>query len=136
MEPRNLVLTVTFALVLAGCGKKEASAPAATATAPAATTASAPSQAAAPTTSGVDVGEDVFGKACRACHEMGIAGAPKLGDAADWAPRIAQGMDVLYQHSLEGFTGKKGVMPAKGGFTTLSDAEVTAAVDYMVLRAR
>lgn len=136
MQTKNLVLAVTVVLLMGGCGKKEAPAPAATAPAPPATTASAPPQAAAPTTSGADVGEDVFRKACRACHELGIAGAPKLGDAADWGPRIAQGTDVLYQHSLKGFTGKKGVMPAKGGFTTLSDAEVTAAVDYMVSRAQ
>jgi len=136
MQTKNLVLAVTVVLLMGGCGRKEAPAPAATAPAPPATTASAPPQAAAPTTSGADVGEDVFRKACRACHELGIAGAPKLGDAADWGPRIAQGTDVLYQHSLKGFTGKKGVMPAKGGFTTLSDAEVTAAVDYMVSRAQ
>lgn len=136
MQTKNLVLAVTVVLLMGGCGKKETSAPAATSPAPPATTASAPPQAAASTTSGVGVGEDVFRKACRACHELGIAGAPKLGDAADWGPRIAQGTDVLYQHSLKGFTGKKGVMPAKGGFTTLSDAEVTAAVDYMVSRAQ
>lgn len=136
MQTKNLVLAVTVVLLMGGCGKKEAPAPAATTPAPPATTASAPPQAAAPTTSGADVGEEVFRKACRACHELGIAGAPKLGDAADWGPRIAQGTDVLYQHSLKGFTGKKGVMPAKGGFTTLSDAEVTAAVDYMVSRAQ
>lgn len=136
MQTKNLVLAVTVVLLMGGCGRKEAPAPAATTPAPPATTASAPPQAAAPTTSGVGVGEDVFRKACRACHELGIAGAPKLGDAADWGPRIAQGTDVLYQHSLKGFTGKKGVMPAKGGFTTLSDAEVTAAVDYMVSRAQ
>lgn len=136
MPTLNLVLAITVVLMLGGCGKKEAPAPAATAPAPAATAASSSPDAAAESSTGADVGEDVFRKACRACHEMGIAGAPKLGDAADWGPRIAQGMDVLYQHSLKGFTGKKGVMPAKGGFTTLSDAEVTAAVDYMVGRAQ
>lgn len=136
MTMSNLLFAITVVLMLGGCGKKEAPAPTATATAPAGATATPSTQVAAATTPGVEVGEDVFRKACRACHEMGIAGAPKLGDAADWSPRIAQGMDVLYQHSLKGFTGKKGVMPARGGFTTLSDHEVKAAVDYMVSRAQ
>ncbi len=66
------------------------------------------------------------------CHGPGIAGAPKLGDKADWGPRIAKGKDTLYKHAIEGFTGSKGVMPPKGGATTLSDDEVKTAVDYMV----
>ena len=119
---------VLAAIMIAGCGQKEAPAAAAQSPVPG-STAGAP--AAAP-----GAGEAVFRKTCRACHEQGIAGAPRLGDAADWAPRIAQGTDSLYQHSLEGFTGTKGVMPPKGGFTTLSDAEVTAAVDYMVGQAQ
>ena len=74
--------------------------------------------------------------ACVACHGAGIAGAPKLGDAADWGPRIAQGDALLLEHALKGFTGKKGMMPAKGGFVTLSDAEVKAAIDYMVANSK
>lgn len=136
MPTKILVPAIAVVLMVGGCGKKEAPTTAAPAPAPAAAnTTASPQAAAAPTTAG-NVGEDVFRKACRACHEMGIAGAPKLGDAADWGPRIAQGTDVLYRHSLQGFTGKKGIMPAKGGFTTLSDDEVTAAVDYMVSRAQ
>ena len=84
----------------------------------------------------VPTGEDVFRKACRACHELGIGGAPKVGDTADWGPRIAQGKDVLYRHALEGFTGKKGVMPPKGGFTSFPDEHVKAAVDYMAARSQ
>jgi cytochrome c5 len=68
---------------------------------------------------------------CAMCHAAGVAGAPKPGDKADWAPRIAQGKDTLYKHAMEGFTGSKGVMPARGGATTLSDDDVKAAVDYM-----
>lgn len=136
MPTKNLVLAIAAVLVIGGCDKKEAATTAAPTPAPPATTTRTSPQAAATPTTAVAVGEDVFRKACRACHEMGIAGAPKLGDASDWGPRIAQGMDVLYRHSLQGFTGKKGVMLPKGGFTTLSDDEVTAAVDYMVARAR
>lgn len=62
------------------------------------------------------------------CHGTGIAGAPKLGDAAAWKARIAQGKAVLHQHALKGIR----TMPPKGGNPALPDAEVTAAVDYMV----
>jgi cytochrome c5 len=54
-----------------------------------------------------------------------------LGSKEDWAPRIAQGKDVLYKHAIEGFTGEKGVMPPKGANPSLSDDDVKAAVDYM-----
>lgn len=133
---KSLVPAIAVLLMMGGCAKKEAPTAAAPTPPPAATTTSSSQQAPAVPTTASNVGEDVFRIACRACHEMGIAGAPKIGDAADWGPRIAQGTDVLYRHSLQGFTGKKGVMPPKGGFTTLSDDEVTAAVDYMVARAQ
>ncbi len=77
-------------------------------------------------------GPQVFNQACNACHGAGIGGAPKNGDKAAWAARIAQGNAVLYRHALEGYQGATGVMPAKGGWANLSDAEITAAVDYMV----
>jgi cytochrome c5 len=76
-------------------------------------------------------GEAVYRKACVTCHATGLAGAPKLGDAADWGPRIAQGDALLFEHATKGFTGKKGVMPPKGGFVTLSDDEIRAAIAYM-----
>jgi cytochrome c5 len=66
------------------------------------------------------------------CHAAAVAGSPKPGDKADWGPRIAQGRDVLYKHAIEGFTGAKGMMPPRGGASTLTDDEVKAAVDYMV----
>ena len=66
------------------------------------------------------------------CHAAGVAGAPKPGDKADWGPRIAQGKDTLYKHAIEGYTGAKGMMPARGGNTKMSDEDVKAAVDYMV----
>ena len=59
-------------------------------------------------------GKATYDSACTVCHTAGVAGAPKLGDKADWGPRIAQGKDKLYEHSLKGFQGKKGFMPAKG----------------------
>jgi cytochrome c5 len=81
-------------------------------------------------------GQDVYTKTCSVCHAAGVAGAPKLGDKADWGPRVAQGKNVLYEHAIKGYTGKKGAMPAKGGNTALADADVKAAVDYMVAQAK
>ena len=77
-------------------------------------------------------GETVYNQACVACHGAGIAGAPKFGDKAAWAPRIAQGIDTLHTHALQGFQGKAGYMPPKGGRTDLSDQSVINAVDYIV----
>ena len=77
-------------------------------------------------------GPQVYNSACLACHGPGIAGAPILGDVGAWAPRIAQGADVLYDHAINGFSGEAGYMPAKGGRTDLSDEEIAAAVDYMI----
>ena len=85
---------------------------------------------------GSDAGKAVFTKTCAMCHAAGVGGAPKPGDKADWGPRIAQGKDVLYQHALQGFTGKKGMMPPKGANAALSDAEVKSAVDYMVAQSK
>lgn len=81
-------------------------------------------------------GPQVFNQACNACHGAGIGGAPKNGDKAAWAARIAQGDATLYKHALEGFQGATGFMPAKGGWANLSDGEITAAVDYMVSQSR
>jgi len=80
----------------------------------------------------IAMGKTIYGKHCMACHAAGVAGAPKLSDAAVWEPRIAQGMDTLYGHAINGFKGSMGFMPAKGGFATLNDDEVKAAVAYMV----
>ena len=73
-------------------------------------------------------GADTYKQACQACHMTGAAGAPKLGDKAAWAPRLAQGNDALYTAVIKG----KGAMPPKGGQAQLSDDAVKAAVDYMV----
>lgn len=81
-------------------------------------------------------GQKTYQTACFACHDTGAAGAPKIGDKADWAPRIAQGTATLEEHALKGYKGKKGVMPAKGGRADISDADVKAAVAHMVSQSR
>lgn len=93
--------------------------------------------AAAGAAAGLDLakGEALYKSTCQACHAAGVAGAPKLDDKADWAPRIAQGEETLFKHSIEGFTGQKGVMPPKGG-STAPDEDVKAAVMYMVSHAK
>lgn len=80
-------------------------------------------------------GQGVYSMACTACHGAGIAGAPKTGDTAAWAPRIEQGMDTLVRHAIEGFQGDAGYMPPRGGFSNLSDEQVREAVQYMVDQA-
>ena len=77
-------------------------------------------------------GKKVYESTCHVCHQAGVAGAPKLGDKAAWAPRIKQGMDTLLQSALKG----KGAMPPKGGNTSLSDADIRAAIEYMVSQAK
>ena len=101
--------------------------------APSATAATAPAPTAAPATAAADsnAGKALYSATCVACHGAGIAGAPKFGDKAGWAPRIAQGSNVLYEHALKGFQGKAGVMPPKGG-SNAPDSDVKSAVDYMV----
>ena len=77
-------------------------------------------------------GDEVYEGACKACHGEGLAGAPKAGDKAAWAPRVAQGKAKLYEHALKGFTGTKGTMPAKGGRTDLEDDLIKQAVDHLL----
>ena len=81
-------------------------------------------------------GQQVYQAGCVACHGAGIAGAPKLGDKGQWAKRIAKGADTLYASAVNGVQGSGGAMPAKGGNPALSDAEVKAAVDYMVAQSK
>ena len=101
---------------------------------PTAASAAATTTTATATLVSADAGEKLFGSVCTTCHTAGLMGAPKLGDKAAWAPRIAQGKDTLYKHAISGYQGKSGVMPAKGG-SQASDDEVKAAVDYMVSKA-
>jgi cytochrome c5 len=111
-----------------------APAEAAPAEAAAAPAAAAPETAAA--TADAGKGKEIYDTVCAVCHGAGIAGAPKLGDKAAWEARIAQGPDTLHQHAIQGFMGKAGMMPPKGGRADLSDEDVKAAVDYMVGAAK
>lgn len=77
-------------------------------------------------------GTQVYDQVCSVCHAAGLTGAPMLTDQANWAPRIAQGQDVLRDHVLNGFQGEAGIMPPKGGRVDLSDDEVLAAMRHML----
>ena len=90
--------------------------------------AAAPAAAAPAAAAGKPDGKKVYDTVCSVCHAAGVAGAPKFGDKAAWGPRIKTGMDALYTSALKG----KAAMPAKGGNAALPDADVKAAVDYMV----
>lgn len=81
-------------------------------------------------------GKDLFENVCKTCHGTGLAGAPKAGDKSAWSSRLAEGMPTLYQHALNGYTGKTGVMPAKGGRTDLSDDLIKKGVDYLTSLAK
>lgn len=102
-----------------------AAAPAPAAAAPAAP--AAPAAAAPAAAASAEVGKKVYDQVCAACHAAGVAGAPKVGDKAAWAPRIKEGMDAVHNFALKG----KGVMPPKGGYAG-PDADVIAAANYMV----
>ncbi|MDP2255500.1 MAG: c-type cytochrome [Polaromonas sp.] len=103
--------------------------PVVTAAAPAAASPAAPvaATAAPATVAAVGAGEALYKQACVACHASGVAGSPKLGDKAAWAPRIKTGLDMLTASVIKG----KGAMPPKGG-SAASDADIRSAVEYMV----
>ena len=88
--------------------------------------------AAAAQNDGPKSGEQIVQTVCGACHTTGLLNSPKIADKAAWAPRIAQGVDVLYKSALNG----KNLMPARGGNPALSDDEMKAAVDYLVKQAK
>lgn len=78
-------------------------------------------------------GPQVYNQACIACHAPpGVAGAPVIGDNEAWVSRVAQGIDTLTDHALNGYQGSAGFMPAKGGRLDFSDEEVIAAMQYML----
>jgi cytochrome c5 len=137
----EIARAVSYMANTAGAAFPEPSAPAA-AGAPAAPAAPAPAAAAAPAAAPAAVaaatpapaaaaaggnGEALYKQACVACHAAGVAGAPKVGDKAAWAPRIAQGLPALVTSAIKG----KNAMPPKGG-SAAPDADVKAAVEYMV----
>lgn len=119
------------AATAAAPGSPAAAAPVAAAAA-AAGAAAAPAPAAAPaaatqTVAAAGNGQALYNQACLACHAAGVAGAPKVGDKAAWAPRLAQGLPALVNSAIKG----KGAMPPKGG-SAAPDTEIGAAVEYMV----
>jgi cytochrome c5 len=81
---------------------------------------------------GTRSGEEVVKAVCQVCHGAGLLGAPKIGDKAAWHPRLAQGLSTLHEHAIKGIR----TMPPKGGNASLSDAEVDAAVDYMLSQSK
>jgi cytochrome c5 len=82
-------------------------------------------------------GKTIYDNLCHSCHTAGVAGAPKLGDKAAWGPRIAEGLDTLIKHATEGYKGPDGnMMPARGGNPSLNDAQVKAAVTWIVSQAK
>jgi len=97
----------------------------------AATVAPGAAPAATVAAAGSGAGEALYKQACQVCHAAGVAGAPKFGDKAAWAPRIQEGMEAMYAIALHG----KGAMPARGG-TSASDEDIKAAVDYMAAAAK
>lgn len=158
MKKLPLAVAISAALLLAACGKEapQAEAPAAPAAAPAAEApkveapaaetpkaeeaapAATPAAAEAPKaeeTASID-GKSIYNRTCSMCHAAGVAGAPKPGDKENWAPRIAQGNETMYKHSIEGYTGNSGMMPARGGNPKLTDDEMKAAVDFMVAQSK
>lgn len=78
--------------------------------------------------SGPRAPEDIYNTYCTACHASGVAGAPVTGDAAAWEPRVAQGIETVYDHAINGLNA----MPPKGTCSDCSDDEIKAVVDYML----
>ena len=123
----------------AGAASAEAAAPAApaaetaapAATAAAATPTAAPAAKVAAAGAGAGAGEALYKQVCMACHAAGVAGAPKFGDKAAWEPRIKTGLETLKTSAIKG----KNAMPPKGG-SSASDADIHAAVEYMVNAAK
>ncbi len=77
-------------------------------------------------------GEEVYKTKCAVCHVAGVAGAPKFGDAAAWAPRAEKGADALLATAKSGINA----MPPKGTCMDCSDAELAAAIDYMLSNSK
>ncbi|KND57957.1 Cytochrome c5 [Candidatus Burkholderia verschuerenii] len=129
-QPKPGEAASASAAAAAPAGASGASGDNAQAAAAVAALASVPQTAAAPAAGGADstqAGKALYTQVCQACHAAGVLGAPKFGDKEAWAPRLKDSMDTVYNYALHG----KGAMPAKGG-SNASDADVKAAVDYMV----
>ena len=86
---------------------------------------------AAPAAAGARRGEDIVKATCAACHQAGVANAPKMGDRAAWAEHIKHGLNAMVATAIKG----KGAMPPRGGDTSLTDVEITRAVVFMANQA-
>lgn len=138
MKKIILFYSLLFALVASVDGKAapvgaNPPTPVTTATPPAPLTISTAD--AAPDAATLSLGERVYKSTCSICHQSGLRGAPKIGSARDWEARLAQEKETLYKRALGGYRGKKGSMPSRGSNAKLSENEVKAAVDYMVVHA-
>jgi len=85
---------------------------------------------------GTTDGKTIYGNLCHSCHDTGAGGAPKITDKSAWAARVAEGEDTLIKHATEGFTGKSGIMPAKGGNPALNDAQIKATVEFILSQVK
>jgi cytochrome c5 len=81
-------------------------------------------------------GKNIYEANCAGCHDAGVTGAPKPGDKPAWSKRMASGLEVMVKKSIDGFEGETGLMPPKGGNASLTDEEVTNAVDYMASKLK
>lgn len=128
---KMLVLpTMAATVFISGCSNEQATAPK---SAPAVVEQAVKSTAETPVAGGdLAQGAKVYDKACKLCHDMGVAGAPKLGDKAAWESRMAKGMETLYGSSIKGLNA----MPPKGGNAGLSDEEVKNAVAFMASKVQ
>lgn len=79
-----------------------------------------------------DIGKQTYDAVCHVCHGSGVAGAPKIGDKSEWAPRISEGLETLVKHAIEGYKA----MPAKGTCSTCSDEDIKKTVQYMVSQSK
>ena len=121
MKKQILIVAALLAL-LSGCGSRESR-------------TGSPGSTSAVAAPGLVTGEKVYKSTCGICHKSGLKGAPRLGIKEDWEARLTQSNEILYNRAINGFRGKKGFMPSRGSNSKLSDAEVKAAVDYMVVHA-
>ena len=86
---------------------------------------------------GTTDGKAIYDHLCTSCHTSGVAGAPKTGDKGMWGPRLAQGIDTLVKHAIDGYHGPDGnFMPPKGGNPALTDEQVTNAVHWIADQAK
>ena len=140
---KPLLIVIALLALLSGCGGKDngtgasGNAPASAEISVRVAASPLPGEATEQTGSAPDLatGERVYKSTCSICHKTGLKSAPRLGVKEDWEARLTQSNEILYDHAINGFIGKKGSMPSRGSNAKLTDAEVRAAVDYMVVHA-